>query len=212
MKRAQRFRLEDQRGTEINFELPDFLKDNNPSKWKNINTFPIENISSENVIEYETQKKPSGKAPQPAPRLSVNRKNCQNSCIDSGSNSEAVNENENKTHFMYSLGIYYALEMSVNCLSFYPQIFIFFLIGSEHSDTSPQKYVGTLPPPLPPKPKIKPSLWSGSSSLQLNDVKLDGNLLAHGIQNSVKASSQITDKKLPHPRTIYFDRMNSSFV
>lgn len=27
MKRAQRSRLEDQRGTEINFELPDFLKD-----------------------------------------------------------------------------------------------------------------------------------------------------------------------------------------
>lgn len=26
LKRAQRSRLEDQRGTEINFELPDFLK------------------------------------------------------------------------------------------------------------------------------------------------------------------------------------------
>lgn len=28
LKRAQRSRLEDQRGTEINFELPDFLKVN----------------------------------------------------------------------------------------------------------------------------------------------------------------------------------------
>ena len=229
MKRAQRFRLEDQRGTEINFELPDFLKDNNPSKWKNINTFPTEDMTSENVIENETHKKPSGKAPQPAPRLSINRNNSQNSCIESGSNSEALNENENKTHVLYSPfnpGIYYALEISVNCLPFYTKIFIFILIGSEHSDTSPQKYVGSLrsvevPPPLPPKPKIKPCSWSGSSSLQLNDAKLDGNLLAHGIQNSVNASGQINgvlsaakivDKKLPQPRTIYFDRMNSSFV
>lgn len=77
--------------------------------------------------------------------------------------------------------------------------------------------MGTLPPPLPPKPKIKPCSWSGSSSLQLNDAKLDGNLLAHGTQNSVNASGQINrilsaaeiaNKKLP--RTIYFD--NSSFV
>lgn len=115
LKRAQRFRLEDQRGTEINFELPDFLKDNNPSKWKNINTFPPEDLSSENIIENETQKIPSGRAPQPAPRLSINRKNSQNSCIESGPNSEVANENENKTHVLYSSfnpGVY-ALEMSV---------------------------------------------------------------------------------------------------
>lgn len=31
LKRAQRSRLEDQRGTEINFELPDFLKVNGNS-------------------------------------------------------------------------------------------------------------------------------------------------------------------------------------
>jgi len=38
LKRAQRCRLEDQRGTEINFELPDFLKDkeNTPQGTKKL--------------------------------------------------------------------------------------------------------------------------------------------------------------------------------
>lgn len=81
-----------------------------------------------------------------------------------------------------------------------------------------------MPPPLPPKPKMKPSTWAGNSNWQLNDSKMDSNdaqnLLAHSIRN-VKApiadrinmlSATIADKKMPQPRTIYFDRMNSSFV
>lgn len=104
--------------------------------------------------------------------------------------------------------------------------FFSFSLGSEHVDTSPQKYVnGATPPPLPPKPKLKPSNWTGNTSWQLNDTKSDTNdtqqnLLASGIKN-VKApiadrinmlSATMTDKKIPPPRTIYFDRMNSSFV
>lgn len=105
--------------------------------------------------------------------------------------------------------------------------YTFLLIGSEHSDTSPHKYSnGTLPPPLPPKPKIKPTSWAGNSNWQLNDIKFEGdmndsqNLLTHSVRN-LKApiadrismlSATITDKKMPQPRTIYFDRMNSSFV
>lgn len=108
-------------------------------------------------------------------------------------------------------------------------LFFIACIGSDHSDTSPQKYnngTTTVPPPLPPKPKIKPSSWAGSSNWQLNDIKFDGvvndspNLLAHSARN-VKApiadrismlSATMADKKMTQPRTIYFDRMNSSFV
>lgn len=98
--------------------------------------------------------------------------------------------------------------------------------GSEHVDTSPQKYVnGATPPPLPPKPKLKPSTtWIGNNGWQTNETKSDANdtqnLLAPGVKN-IKApiadrinmlSATMTDKKIPPPRTIYFDRMNSSFV
>ncbi|KAK9498079.1 hypothetical protein O3M35_003961 [Rhynocoris fuscipes] len=45
LKRAQRSRLEDQRGTEINFELPDFLKDkeNTPQGGKKVRKLRVEN-------------------------------------------------------------------------------------------------------------------------------------------------------------------------
>lgn len=99
-------------------------------------------------------------------------------------------------------------------------------IGSESVDTSPQKYInGATPPPLPPKPKLKQSTtWIGHNGWQPNETKSDTNeaqnLLAPGMKN-IKApiadrinmlSATMTDKKIPPPRTIYFDRMNSSFV
>lgn len=101
-----------------------------------------------------------------------------------------------------------------------------FCLGFDNGDVSPQKYTnGATPPPLPPKPKLKTTYWSGNTSWQHNDTKSDTNdstqnLLAPGIKN-IKApiadrinmlSATITDKKIPPPRTIYFDRMNSSFV
>lgn len=98
-------------------------------------------------------------------------------------------------------------------------------LGSEYSDTSPPKYSnGTLPPPLPPKPKLKPTSWSGNTNWPLNETKHDTNetrnLLTPSMRN-IKApiadrinmlSATMADKKMPQPRTIYFDRMNSSFV
>lgn len=105
-------------------------------------------------------------------------------------------------------------------------LFRFLPLGFENVDISPQKYMnGTTPPPLPPKPKLKPSYWTGNTSWQLNETKSDTsdstqNLLAPGIKN-IKApiadrinmlSATMADKKIPPPRTIYFDRMNSSFV
>lgn len=89
LKRAQRFRLEDQRGTEINFELPDFLKDN---KWKTVSS-ATDAINSRDVNDDEVNKKSPGKAPQPAPRLSINRNVSQTNIGESHVYLEPVNEN-----------------------------------------------------------------------------------------------------------------------
>ncbi|EDW59381.1 regulator of G-protein signaling loco isoform X1 [Drosophila virilis] len=69
LKRAQLARLEDQRGTEINFDLPDFLKNKEnlnaaASKLRKVraNLSPVNKASNTTVD-----------APQPAPRLSITR-------------------------------------------------------------------------------------------------------------------------------------------
>ncbi|XP_023165627.2 regulator of G-protein signaling loco isoform X4 [Drosophila hydei] len=69
LKRAQLARLEDQRGTEINFDLPDFLKNKEnlnaaASKLRKVraNLSPVNKASSSGTD-----------APQPAPRLSITR-------------------------------------------------------------------------------------------------------------------------------------------
>ncbi|XP_034116534.2 regulator of G-protein signaling loco isoform X3 [Drosophila albomicans] len=68
LKRAQLARLEDQRGTEINFDLPDFLKNKEnlnaaASKLRKVRA----NLSPVNKATSPTD------APQPAPRLSITR-------------------------------------------------------------------------------------------------------------------------------------------
>lgn len=54
LKRAQRGRLEDQRGTEINFELPDFLKvprhAGSSDGYTNSNEIPIDGRVSEPIL------------------------------------------------------------------------------------------------------------------------------------------------------------------
>lgn len=97
LKRAQRFRLEDQRGTEINFELPDFLKDNNK---KCIQTSNPDGLNSRDAQDTEIYKRLPGKAPQPAPRFFINRSISHHNPIESGSFSEASNENGDRSHGM----------------------------------------------------------------------------------------------------------------
>ena len=54
LKRAQRGRLEDQRGTEINYELPDFLKvprhGGSSDAYTNSNEIPIDGRASEPIL------------------------------------------------------------------------------------------------------------------------------------------------------------------
>ncbi|XP_026461742.1 regulator of G-protein signaling loco-like [Ctenocephalides felis] len=92
LNRAQRARLEDQRGTEINFELPDFLKDGDNlqscSKLRKIlntdNDGAESNVTSADNADTSKCKNPNdvptpsirlspGHKPNPAPRLSIGR-------------------------------------------------------------------------------------------------------------------------------------------
>ncbi|KAM8706443.1 hypothetical protein ACLKA7_010678 [Drosophila subpalustris] len=69
LKRAQLARLEDQRGTEINFDLPDFLKNK-----ENLNAAAskLRKVRA-NLSPVNKPANSSTDAPQPAPRLSITR-------------------------------------------------------------------------------------------------------------------------------------------
>lgn len=82
LKRAQCSRLEDQRGTEINFELPDFLKDkenfkNAGNKHRRIKQLEPIPMARSNFDTTTTTTCVAGNSqatrPQPAPRLSITR-------------------------------------------------------------------------------------------------------------------------------------------
>ncbi|KAH8381578.1 hypothetical protein KR093_008672 [Drosophila rubida] len=93
LKRAQLARLEDQRGTEINFDLPDFLKNKEnlnaaASKLRKVRA----NLSPVNKAATSPTD-----APQPAPRLSITRGQQQQSSVspmkvDAEQETELTNE------------------------------------------------------------------------------------------------------------------------
>ncbi|XP_011185542.2 regulator of G-protein signaling loco isoform X1 [Zeugodacus cucurbitae] len=169
LKRAQLARLEDQRGTEINFELPDFLKNKenlNASKLRKAraNLSPI-NKPPTQISVAATDEQPAQTAPQPtlqerpqpAPRLSITNKLKANTTVSplkhepdapAQSNTLEVRQTEPAT------------PLTANPTSA--------ILESEYAAA----LVGTNsckgPPPLPPKPKvlpIKPSNWGAAASM-----------------------------------------------
>lgn len=113
LKRAQRSRLEDQRGTEINFELPEFLKDK--EKYANVGNklrktkfdeSPSNSVSLYNNIDACNNNEPivkmntssphyTQKPPQPAPRLSLTGKSPTKSSPDASSVQSKISSLEN---------------------------------------------------------------------------------------------------------------------
>lgn len=203
LKRAQRFRLEDQRGTEINFELPDFLKDSGGRhKLRKVKQLHedgasiLQSTSSSSIAaplsfpppnDADSQRKPT-KTPQPAPRLSISRQSASPNILNNNNTNDktAQNASDIDSHLAKSIRnsiVHEELYSNGNSI--------------EHStEESPQKYHnGNEPPPLPPKPKIKPSNW------------MNGNVTTTG------SGTIATDpNRMPSPRTIYLDQPNSSFV
>lgn len=198
LKRAQRSRLEDQRGTEINFELPDFLKDNN--KLRKFKAADDSMVKETSVADL--QKKPLGKTPQPAPRLSINRNNDNSSEHSNGSPEKNITRVMLKDNTSY-------------------------YIDATHHEISVPKCQpnGIVPPPLPPKPKVKPTWTNGGTYAEerINGHTSDStNHTAHDVRkikspianriNMLNSAVAASEKKFAQPRTIYFDQLNSSFV
>lgn len=221
LKRAQRFRLEDQRGTEINFELPDFLKDNDINARNKFRKTKAGSSASEEAIEQSTVIKESPPEPQfkltppqPAPRflnklqsnmplnnddtppvIHDSRLNSSSSSTTSssmnGSNSSAQNHYEN----------------------------------GEYITSGGLKTFGT-PPPLPPKPKIKPSHWPSINGNATNvsasnvpqtkdDPPMNSELSPRRITQTTTIGNDSNSGKnmsIQTPRSIYLDQPNSSFV
>ncbi|XP_039948817.1 regulator of G-protein signaling loco isoform X1 [Bactrocera tryoni] len=169
LKRAQLARLEDQRGTEINFELPDFLKNKenlNASKLRKAraNLSPI-NKPPAHMSVAATEEQPAQTAPQPtqqerpqpAPRLSITNKLKANATVSSAKQEQDASAQLN----------------AVEARQTQPTTPL-----SANSTTTPleSEYAAALvgtnsckgPPPLPPKPKvlpIKPSNWGAATCM-----------------------------------------------
>lgn len=148
LKRAQRSRLEDQRGTEINFELPDFLKDKEnqtSSKFRKVQ--PNGSLVSENSRFYDGEltivpKQSPDKIITPPIAMTRNLK------VD---NSDLKNESMSSRGFS-------SLENS--------------MVESQFSSSlkSDDNLKCGDPPPLPPKPKvvpIKPSNWGHNNLFKM---------------------------------------------
>ncbi|XP_055695239.1 regulator of G-protein signaling loco [Lutzomyia longipalpis] len=85
LKRAQRSRLEDQRGTEINFELPEFLRNKenmNNNKSRRESRYDDGGSEVDGIQRRDSNDRVSGfpPRPQPAPRLSIINNNNHANC------------------------------------------------------------------------------------------------------------------------------------
>lgn len=187
LKRAQRARLEDQRGTEINSELPDFLKDKEnlsvASKLRKVraNLSPVG--GSNQMIEdggisaarstFETVGNHIADRPQPAPRLSIGKSNSSNSVSP--------------------------MKVDMNGSEIFP--------SSNETEFDP---TSKGPPPLPPKPKIlpiKPSNW-GQNAAPNSPSKIPIDITRRHL-GSASSSSAMADQT---GRNVYLDQPSSSFV
>lgn len=154
-------------------------------------------MKSDDTNSENNARKSIGKTPQPAPRLSIGRNNnnaLNESSLGLNSTSNGINERSPRKENEES-------QIEAN--------------GSD--SLMYNKGNGIIPPPLPPKPRIKPTTWSNTG-----DDKTNGSVnLTNGMRGNVKGkiaerinmlTSAATEKKMPQPRTIYFDQLNSSFV
>ncbi|CAG5075886.1 Similar to loco: Regulator of G-protein signaling loco (Drosophila melanogaster) [Cotesia congregata] len=179
LKRAQRSRLEDQRGTEINFELPDFLKDKENSKSKDEKKLRrarltvsanCDNSSSKFFndvsIPEKTQHPPSNFTESSiANRVMINESrnlpsvppqeqsqsiiSTNKSSLDNSLNLDVTLEDADKTIIDKSIELSSIANTSMSPMSTSTSTSSLGVMDSPA--TSPTKL--SRPPPLPPKPK-----------------------------------------------------------
>lgn len=185
LKRAQRFRLEDQRGTEINCELPDFLKNKenfvNNKLRKTTEPVPMARTT------FETNSVPLVR-PQPAPRYSITK---------SPSSTSIQNADNPAKRFVPTAETIPCEEANTSFTSQISQSGSTIDEFCYDSNADPNSPRGNNPPPLPPKPKIlpiKPSNWGQSPN------------------KSDRSPQDELTIGLVKPRNIFMDQANSSFV
>lgn len=157
LTRAQRSRLEDQRGTEINTELPDFLKDKENDLMSKKNYYAVQTNLEKNGLSVSSAKNLKLEV-----QANNNYENRNILVPPSGRSnklySSFTNNNNNNNE----------KSNTVNELNKLP------LNDKNHSNGG----VSNEPPPLPPKPKIvptKPSNWGQNDYFRMKAVKNETN-------------------------------------
>ncbi|XP_018575675.1 regulator of G-protein signaling loco isoform X4 [Anoplophora glabripennis] len=166
LTRAQRCRLEDQRGTEINFELPDFLKENEHNFHKPIRTNETETNSrfylGETRLPLKVERNPTA-----ASAKKLEQSNYENRNVLLANESSRINNklicNQNQHSRMNSSRVMSPCNLSSEESSKSNQSTPSKCSSLENTvieNTNANK--NNDPPPLPPKPKIvpiKPPNW-----------------------------------------------------
>lgn len=195
LSRALRSRLEDQRGTEINFELPDFLKDKENAQHTSFYKPPLRRCEASKF--HTTDSASSTKADVPSGYENATITNSDGPRIIINNNVTGLN-NKNSYAKVNNLRIYSPNKFSSDessspskCDNTLENTVIENKMSVEPS--SPVKNCSE-PPPLPPKPKIlpiRPSNWG---------------------QNGVFKNSKDMLSPTRNKQTLYLEQPTSSFV
>lgn len=187
LTRAQRCRLEDQRGTEINFELPDFLKENEHNFQKPLRRSNETEINSrfylgETGLSSKIERNPMAAS---AKKLEF-QSNYENRNVLLGNESSRINSkligSQNQHSRMISSRVMSPCNFSSEESSKSNQSTPSKCSSLENTvieNTNANK--SSDPPPLPPKPKIvpiKPPNWG-----QLNGFHKSKNISMPGERN-----------------------------
>lgn len=225
LKRAQCSRLEDQRGTEINFELPDFLKDkenfkNNSNKHRRIKQQQQQSQQMEPIpmarSTFDTNHSPLQR-PQPAPRLSITKStgtgHIRTPTIEIvekrlSPSIECPGENGDTTmifeHQPVRISKTDTNGNNVNCNE----------NGSFDGGISDINNGGR-PPPLPPKPKVlpmKPSNWGQQHNNNNNNNSMSSCVGGGGVNNLNELSRSISSDKMLKNNFLDQSTNSGSFV
>lgn len=173
LKRAQRSRLEDQRGTEINFELPDFLKDKENSekdqKLRNKHRLLPESVVNELSSKFYGNINNHDRFYKNKPEDTKSSRSSLNSPSSPYYTTSASDESPTKSGLLETTIIENITVKNFERMS------------SPTYHNSPIKLITPVdsePPPLPPKPKvlpIKPSNWKKMTPM-VKDAKGKGTL------------------------------------
>lgn len=240
LKRAQRSRLEDQRGTEINFELPDFLKNkenfnnNKVRKLKPLEPIPLARSKFDHDISMtQSNQDPSNVPlrPQPAPRLSITKTPNISTASQSQPSPTTSNQSRLSEPTDHSFNSTTTTTSSISNQGYpdsptssysdnpellppVPSLPLEYSLASIQPTNNGVDHLRG-PPPLPPKPKvlpIKPSNWGGGHSNSAANVSGGSNKSTTSSSLPVSPVKESSVGGQPTHCVPYLEEAVSSFV